>query len=155
MNRYVYNQSIIRRIFENLKCIFFYNTCSSTLPLFQRSKSSPSSQAIVIPPSFHLLQHRKYRKIGSIRLTIEGRESHSTFPFPRQTWLSSRAAPPDNGLSSWWAIDWHARPEVKTNVFDQDDPATRQKRELDIRLATLASHFSQASTGRAVTSRNT
>lgn len=106
MNRYiVYNQSIIRRIFKNLKCTFFYNTCSSTLPLFQRSKSSPSSQAIVIPPSFHLLQHRKYRKIGSIRLTIEGRESHSTFPFPRQTWLSSRAAPPDNGLSSWWAID--------------------------------------------------
>lgn len=41
-------------------------------------------------------------------------------------------------------IDWHARPEVKTNVFDQDDPDTRQKRELDIRLATLASHFSRA-----------
>lgn len=79
---------------------------------------------------------------------MEGRESHSTFPFPRQTNDVVKRA-----RRQWVVIEFidnrgHSGslllPEVEANVFDQDDRRNPDRREpryriIDIRLALFAS----------------
>lgn len=129
--------------------IFFYNTCyvliySISFCHLSIEIESLDKQSLVISNRHSSFLTQEISKDRLYSVHNRGSREPLDFPISSANVASSRAAPPDNGLSSWWpTIDWHARPEVKTNVFDQDDPATRQKRELDIRLATLASHFSR------------
>lgn len=58
-----------------------------------------------------------------ILFTIEGSREPLDFPISSINDTTSRGTRRDNGLSSMLThFDWHARPEAKANVFDQDDP---------------------------------